>query len=949
MTETVLSHYRILGELGRGGMGILYKAHDQHLDRTVAVKVLRPDLMMSAERRQRFTREAKAASALNHPNIVTIYDVDRGQFDGHDRDFIVMEFIDGASLDHTLEAGRLDVDRAMHIAGSVADALAAAHSAGIVHRDLKPANIMITGRGDVKLVDFGLAKLVEASSDAETKSVGLHTAEGSVLGTAAYMSPEQAIGNPVDQRSDIFSFGTVLYEMLSGARPFNGDSQMSTRMAVLSQTPALIRTIRADVPAGLAATVERCLDKRPEQRYASGEALAADLRRQREGRTKGIALSRRALAGLGAAVIVLIAGASWYGYQTSRLRWARFEALPAIERLGEQERFVEAFELLQRVRPLLEGQPEFQRLWSTLTFSVGITTEPSGATVSWRPYAARTARWTLAGTAPLDLRVPLGLLRLRVEKVGFEPVEVARSGGRAISVDLKDSLDVPQGMVFVPAGQVNIGGAPVRRGSFWLDRFEVTNRRYKSFVDAGGYRDSKYWKEPFRHGDRELSFRDAMDLLTDKTGQPGPSTWELSTYPDGQGDHPVGGISWYEAAAFAAFERKSLPTSWHWLSATDAFGPIAVLDLSNYGGTGPAAVGTHRGLGPYGTYDMAGNVREWAWNETRGKRSSMGGGWNDATYSYRSRYAYDPFDRSETNGVRLSQYLDPVSSPLAAPIDQTWRDYSKEKPVDDPTFAVYRGLYGYDATPLGATVEARDSGTADWTIERVVYAAGYGGERLPADVYLPTRGRPPFQAVVFFPGSGAQGGSRPTDFQPRFIDFLVKSGRAVIYPTYNSTFERSLTPVPPMGSQGHRDLTIQNAKEVRRTVDYLVSRADIDAGKIAYYGFSWGARQGLNFTALEPRFKASILLAGGLDGMPFAPEIDQINFASRVRVPTLMLNGREDFRFPYEEAQLPMFRLLGASEKSHVLIKSGHLPPRLDIIKPILDWLDKHLGPVTLR
>src|SRR5215211_109947 len=206
MPETVLSHYRILGELGRGGMGVLYKAHDQRLDRTVAIKVLRPDLTTSAERRQRFTREAKAASALNHPNIVTIYDVDRGQFDGREHDVIVMEFIDGPSLDRVLDTARLDVDRAIHIAADVAEGLAAAHSAGIIHRDLKPANIMVTARGDAKLVDFGLAKLVEISSDAETKLLDLHTTEGSVLGTAAYMSPEQAIGAPVDQRTDIFSF-----------------------------------------------------------------------------------------------------------------------------------------------------------------------------------------------------------------------------------------------------------------------------------------------------------------------------------------------------------------------------------------------------------------------------------------------------------------------------------------------------------------------------------------------------------------------------------------------------------------------------------------------------------------------------------------------------------------------------------------------------------------------
>ncbi len=942
-----LGPYEILAPLGAGGMGEVYRARDTKLNREVALKVLPEFFVNDADRLARFTREAQTLASLNHPNIVAIYDVDRGHLDGRDRDFIVMEFVDGVSLDRTIEAGRLDLARGLHLASGVAEALAAAHAAGIVHRDLKPANIMVTARGDAKLVDFGLAKLVEASSDAETKAAVLHTTEGSVLGTAAYMSPEQAAGNPVDPRSDIFSFGTVLYEMLTAVRPFHGDSQISTRMAVLSHTPAPILTLRPDVPARLAGIVDRCLDKRPEERYASGAALAADLRRHLESRAKGARLPRRALAGIIAAAILLLAGGSWYEYQASRVRWARYEALPEIERLGDREDYGRAFDLLQRVRPLIPNDPTFQRLWNQSTRSLRIRSEPSGATVSWMPYEAPSATWTLAGATPLDVRAPRGLLRFRIEKDGLEPVEIARAG--SFSVDLFGKSDTPGGMVYVPAGRDTIGGVQIGRGPFWIDKFEATNRRYQGFVDAGGYREPRYWKQPFRVDGRELSFREAMGLFTDKTGQPGPATWELSAYPVSEADYPVRGISWYEAAAFAEFEGKNLPTSWHWLSATDAMGPVVVMDLSNYGGTGPAPVGTHRGLGPYGTYDMAGNVREWAWNATGVRRSAMGGGWNEATYSYRARYAYDPFDRSEINGVRLEKYIDPPTPLALAPIERTWRDYLKETPVGDTMFAAYARLYGYDATPLNATVEARDKGIGDGRLEHVTYSAGYGNERLPADLYLPARGRPPFQAVVYFPGSGVQGGSRPTDGQTRYIDFIVKSGRAVIYPTYKSSFERALTPLPPSDSQAGRDLIIQNAKEVRRTVDYLISRSDIDAEKIAYYGYSWGGREGLNFTALEPRFKASILMSGGFDRLQFPPEVDQINFAPRVRVPTLMLNGREDFRFPYEEAQVPMFRAIGAAEKSHVVIKSGHSPPRVDVIKPILDWLDKYLGAVVPR
>lgn len=688
------------------------------------------------------------------------------------------------------------------------------------------------------------------------------------------------------------------------------------------------------------------LYKADDLRLESGEALAAELRRLRETQSQGLRLPRRAAPAMAAAALAVIAGGSWWAIEASRLRWARYEVLPDAERLLEQERHLDAFDLLQSVAGLVEDEPEYQRLWLKTTFGLRLASEPPGATVSWVPYDAPQPSWRPAGQTPVEIRNPRAPLRFRFEKAGFEPVEVARFAA-TISVVLKTQREIPEGMVFVPAGQVNVGGAAVGRDEFWLDKFEVTNRRYQAFVDAGGYRETKYWKQAIRREGRELSFDEAMRLFTDKTGRPGPAGWELSAYPPKEADYPVRGISWYEAAAFAEFEGKSLPTSWHWLAATDAFTPPLVMDVSNFDGVGAAPVGLHKGLGPLGTYDMAGNVREWAWNETQGKRSSMAGAWHDPTYAYRSRYAYDPFDRSETNGVRLAKYSAPPAPELLAPIDRTWRDYDRERPVDDATFAAYARMYTYDPASLAPSVADQPSGSSEWKLERVEYDAGYGGERITADLHLPTRGRPPFQAVVYFPGSSAQGASRKTDGQFALYDFLVKSGRAVIYPAYKSTFERSLPRVPAAASQAYRDLTIQNAKEVRRTVDYLVSRADIDADRIGYYGFSWGAREGLNFTALEPRFEASVLLAGGLDRARFAPEIDQLNFAPRVRVPTLMLNGREDFRFPYEESQVPMFRLLGAAEKSHVLIKSGHLPPRIDIIRPILEWFDKYLGPVT--
>jgi len=231
-----IGHYQILSRLGEGGMGIVYKARDTHLDRFVAIKVLPPELVADPDRKRRFVQEAKAASALNHPNIITIHDITNE----NGTDFIVMEYVDGKTLSQAIPRRGLKLNEVLKYGIQIADALAKAHAAGIIHRDLKPANIMVGAGGLVKVVDFGLAKLTErppVGDDESTVTVPPQTREGMIVGTASYMSPEQAAGRPVDARSDIFSFGSVLYEMVTGQRAFPGDSRTPALAAVLNQEP----------------------------------------------------------------------------------------------------------------------------------------------------------------------------------------------------------------------------------------------------------------------------------------------------------------------------------------------------------------------------------------------------------------------------------------------------------------------------------------------------------------------------------------------------------------------------------------------------------------------------------------------------------------------------------------------------------------------------------------
>ena len=263
MTGRVIAHYQILEKLGEGGMGVVYKARDTHLDRFVAIKVLPPGKLRDPDSKRRFVQEARAASALNHPGIITVHDV--SSEDG--QDFIVMEYVAGKPLDQLIPRRGLPLGEALKYALQIADALARAHEAGIIHRDLKPANIMVGEHGLVKVLDFGLAKLTESlgrDMGAPTRSVSVQTAEGRIVGTMAYMSPEQAQGKPVDARSDIFSFGAVLYEMVTGRRAFRGDTEISTLAAVIDQEP---EPAGPGVPRDLERIITRCLRKNPDRRF----------------------------------------------------------------------------------------------------------------------------------------------------------------------------------------------------------------------------------------------------------------------------------------------------------------------------------------------------------------------------------------------------------------------------------------------------------------------------------------------------------------------------------------------------------------------------------------------------------------------------------------------------------------------------------------------------------
>jgi dienelactone hydrolase len=326
----------------------------------------------------------------------------------------------------------------------------------------------------------------------------------------------------------------------------------------------------------------------------------------------------------------------------------------------------------------------------------------------------------------------------------------------------------------------------------------------------------------------------------------------------------------------------------------------------------------------------------------------LGGGWNETRPYYVIPEARSPFDRSPANGFRCVNY--PRGAPsdsLTQPVERPGRDYRTEKPVSDIVFRILQRFYSYDRTELKAKMESVDESSPYWRTERITFDAAYDHQRVPAWLYLPRNAKPPYQTIVFFPSGHAVTVGTIDEAEIKRMDFLMKSGRAVVFPVYQGTFERRAH--TPPGPSGERDQTIQQAKDLQRSVDYLETRPDIAHDQIGFFGISAGSHKGLIALPQEPRIRAAVLAEAGLPAVRTPPEVDPINFAPRVQIPALMLNGRYSLPQPVETSQVPLFHLLGTPEKDkrHLLFESGSRGPTHQYIKETLDWFDRYLGPVS--
>ena len=642
-------------------------------------------------------------------------------------------------------------------------------------------------------------------------------------------------------------------------------------------------------------------------------------------------------------------------------RWAHEEAVSQINRLLAARTPLAATAVLERAESYSPSDPVLQRIAQTNTLTASIESTPAGFSVSFQDYLTPNAAWKSLGTTPLrGVRLPLGFFRWRLNNPGSGDVILAANSAEQMKFELDATLRAPAGMVSVTGGPAgnrgsNIGWFGGKLPSFFMDRFEVTNRDFQKFVDSGGYDKQQYWKERFMRDGRELSWAEAMELFRDATGRPGPSTWTGGHFPEGRENFPVSGVSWFEAAAYAAFLGKSLPVYTQWYAAAPSDDAAFVIPISNVSSNSLAAVGAYKGVGPYGTYDMAGNVREWVANAINGDlRPIVGGSWKSPNYGYFEPAAVPPFDRSDDNGFRCVRNVKPVPEALVRPIQTLTRDFIHFKPASDEAFHAYLALYDYPRQPLNQKSSGIVQETVDWRVEKVEFNTAYRGERMTAYLFLPKNVPPPYQTVLFFPSArtlripSSEDGKALGDLN--FFDFIVQSGRAVMYPIYQDTYERRLNYQLPGGSQPLQ-LSCDWYKDAARSLDYLATREDIDSGRFSYLGVSMGSASGIILsTLLQDRLRTAIFLDGGYFLDPPPPGGDQADFAPRMRKPVLMVNGRYDFTFGLETAQKPLFNMLGTApaDKRHIVLDTPHNvdEQRPILMRAVLDWLDEYVGRV---
>ncbi len=878
---------------------------------------------------------------------------------------------------------------------------------------------MLRPDGYVKVLDFGLARITqrEAAKDASlAPTQSIQTDPGLIMGTVGYMSPEQVRGEELDARTDIFSLGVVLYEMLAGSRPFKGATTADAIAALLEREPPPLSANLPEVPAELQQIVSRALRKDRSARYQECADLFAGLKSLREelsfeerlrskSRGRQQVFSRRsvkkafdlrlALQRNWIPLLVMAAGLGFVSFYAGRVYWRALalkwekDQLPLMEKMAGEGRYFEAYNLAKSAKRFLPDNDRLAKLMPAISDSISVTTEPAGARVYLKRFTPDdTAPRELIGTTPISkLPIARGEYLMTVEKEGFAPFErtissVLMLAGNAMvppddpsdfKIKLVEAAKLPDRMVFIPGGPYKLASRTrptetrVELDDYFIDKYEVTNREFKEFVSAGGYFKPEFWKHPFAKDGRTLSFDEAMKELRDRTGLPGPRSWSGQNFPEGKAEHPVTDITWHEAAAYAAFRGKQLPSIFQWEKAARnglfiynsgyalpwgamEFGGT-VVGHANFNGSGTLPVNSFPfGASPFGCYQMAGNVSEWCANEVTDGFTVAGGSWKDLFYVFTDIGAFPGFHNSDRIGFRCVRNVPEAKGDQGSAKIDTASQIPVYKPTSEAVFQSLLSHYRYDHSPLEPQI-VESIETPDWKREKISYLGG-NDERAIGYLYLPKSARPPFQVIQFVPAGDVYGNFNtvPESTEMQVAPF-IKSGRAVWAVVFKGFKEREHATgyLPPRYvTVRRREEVVRNATDLGRGLDYLATRKDLSLNQLAYYGYSQGAQEGVIYTAVEKRYRSVVFVAGSipLGAVGWIAEASPPNFAAHIRAPKLLLNGRYDEVNPIRTNVEPAFKLLREPKRMQ-LYDAGHTPP-LEIIVPVVNgWLDETLGKVA--
>jgi tRNA A-37 threonylcarbamoyl transferase component Bud32 len=658
--------FRVESELPAGGMSRIFLANEQSLNRRVVVKVLPPELTSEVSS-ARFRQEMELLARLQHPHILPILSSgSRGELL-----YYIMPFVAGESLRHRIAAeGALPVTDAVRILSEVADALGYAHAAGVLHRDIKPENILLEGRHAV-LADFGVARaLVDARTGARL------TATGVAVGTPGYMSPEQLAGDAIDARAEIYALGVVGYEMLSGKPPFEGPTAQAVLTAHLTTPPLPLTEVRPEVPPQVSNAISRALSKNPEERFVTALEFAEALGGSPgTGSAPRVAGASRRRAGLVVGGLVLLGAIAALALST---RGSRIPAglLAELRTAADSGRLDQLATLLDSAGAQVTDRA-VAGFVAPHAGTLRVTSEPRGAEVTIArasPLAGFASRgYRAIGSTPVEQRLVAGEYSVALHLTGMPPrFLLARIGPeeqQSVVAELLAGDSILGPVVTVPAGPSPVDGSPV--AAFLLGQFEVTNEQFHRFVSAGGYRNPALWPATLRFEANDLPIAEALGRFVDRTGLPGPRDWDGGKYPADRGRHPVTGVTWYEAQAYARWVGGVLPTGNQWWRAAHgdslSIFPWGV-DASdaqfraNLEGIATMPVGSFPlGVSRFGAMDLAGNVREWLVDLAPGgvRYIAAGGSWQDPLYmaGYSHAEGLPPWHANQTIGFRVARPL----------------------------------------------------------------------------------------------------------------------------------------------------------------------------------------------------------------------------------------------------------------------------------------------------